>query len=194
MINVIKQNANNNLPPPEFVPKFERLHKPTEGLGCNQSLDKILAMADKRARKQKMALEIKKRVCEEKSNYLRHLIDSKQTRGQRFTNHIDLNHLQRKYLTLIKSILFIKGVLPVYKFMLKHQPQKKSGLVSVNIGRKVRMWYLRCRSRKYINFFNKIQKQLWMFSMGVRIRRKKKAADVLREFLKAASNNEIRVM
>ena len=220
MLEVIKRNAQKSLPPPEFVQKIDEIplnvsiwpsanqrmgseHRPRklQVMGCQQSIDIILALADDRARKQKHAMEIKQKICDDKVKYISQLIEAKRSRGQRLAQRIEDEQCQRQLLRMLCLVRFVQSVRPVYLFLCKRNriEQQQSlllrgaGGLSESVLRRVRQWQSRARTRKYVHFLSRMAKHKWMFMLHIRILRKTRAANILRTCLTEKSDNEKRV-
>eukprot|EP01041_Mallomonas_annulata_P008019 gene8019-16434_t len=214
MILAISKHVQNDLPPPEFVPRFdemaniwstskkqkkdplppvhENIRSMINVIGCNQTIDIILAKADERARKQKQALKLKENACQEKIDHITQVIELKQTRAQKYTKELNKQQIQFTWLKLIKFINFIRRTQAIFEFLCRRITKlRQVGIQKETLRGKVRIWSLRARHKKYTTFFSKIGRAKARFVMYIRVWKRRKAAKTLQHFLTESKDNEV---
>mmetsp|Transcript_36592 Transcript_36592/g.37261 ORF Transcript_36592/g.37261 Transcript_36592/m.37261 type:complete len:549 (-) Transcript_36592:157-1803(-) len=200
----VKKRAVKDLPPPEFVSKFEELpdvrrrrsrkkrereRERLEVMGCNQSIDTILAKADRLIRRQQQVVREREKVCIERAKHISNLIESK---GQRFSTSLQKQTSQFFLLKAISLSLFLRGVKPLFEFLVKrHSRRSDQSLASQSVVQRIRNWHHRAHSRKYILLYVTIAPHKIRFVLFIRIFRKRRAARMIGHNLSEAKDNEI---
>lgn len=101
-----------------------------------QSIDVILAKADRRARKQQKAVDSKQHICDEKNRYVSSISENKRTRGQAVVADLRTKQIQMFWLSVLASIQFTQGTNQVFEFkrrrLFKASGNIRSGNTSNN--------------------------------------------------------------
>lgn len=159
-------------------------------IGCHHPLELILAKADDRSRKRQAIADVIAKENEKKTKKLNKMIKERMNKAEK---HVDLMHQKQRQIAWLRVIAACKGVRAVHAFGKKSEAQKgkaKFNLAIVYVQRAMRRWYNTMILRRYtIGFRSAIKRSMMQFSICIRIWRKKKAVDKIKDFLEASKSN-----
>lgn len=153
-------------------------------IGCNQSVELLLAKADLKLRKQYEAkLIVEQKQIEEKNDLLSS-IEYRNRRIERVNEMLENKELQSLWL---KNIIAIKYIELLIKRKEKNIKSTQNVMTEINARHFVqdRLTYLlrRIRKRIVVRFLRALGKSAWTFRLHVRVRARRAAAKKIKLFL-----------
>lgn len=173
---------------PRKIPKGVR--PPVNIIGCHQPAELIFARADERIRKQLHAKELKERHMEQLVKYLDHLIQMKQTRGERYAALLEQQQRHTWWLKVLTIVRYASLVFPIIQ-STKEVLNKNKKLIraAVKIQTNMITWYERKILMRYSNFVAQIIDVVWKFRLYVSIFQKRRACKIIRTYLQEKREN-----
>lgn len=203
MVHEIKQRAERNLGPPSFVTPIEDLlprqiswnqkvpqnsnpYKPQVNIiGCQQSMELILAQADLRSRHRQETLEVRQKLCDEKVRAIDEAIQIKYTRAERYAEILEFKQRQIKWIKIIKLCVYLSRL---HSEMKHHLVAGAHFLRTVQAAVVIRE-ACKCFMKRHLllkfkcKFMVLFRKQEANFRMALRIHRKRRAMRKIMTFL-----------
>ena len=211
-LTMINSRVRHNRDPPSFVSQFHDLppsslswderptlkrmeasNPPVNVIGCNHSLDLILAKADWRARQIQKVNEIRAEKAEQRVKDLQEEIVFKQGRAARHAAAMELQQKQIAWMKFVSLLRFIENAKEQYEskktIILKMQRNSRQLMI---IRKIILQWY---RYRIYQKYTRNLQfRGVMNLNMLVRIRRKIHATNVIKQFLYESRHSGRRVL
>jgi hypothetical protein len=178
MISAIETCARSRRPAPAYVARLEQLgpellswdgvtdRKGARGklsiniIGCQQPVELVLAMADRRCRKMKKMVEMKEKVCEDQRKQIDAVIEAKHTRAEIHANNLIRQQVQVQWLKVLVMCLAIFRLRPLYVMKVAtHRVQNRKLSAKELVYRTVLSWYRYFTYKRYnITFLKSIAK------------------------------------
>ena len=199
---MINSRVQHNRDPPSFVSQFHDLppsslswderptlkrmeasNPPVNVIGCNHSLDLILAKADWRARQIQKVNEIRAEKAEQRVKDLQEEIVFKQGRAARHAAAMELQQKQIAWMKFVSLLRFIENAKEQYEskktIILKMQ---HNSLCLLRIRRFLRYWY---RYRLYHRYSRHFQfRSVLNLRILIRIGRKVRSTNIIKRFVR----------
>lgn len=173
---------------PRKIPKGVR--PPVNIIGCHQPAEIIFARADERIRKQLHAKELKEKHMGELVKYLDHLIQMKQTRGERYAALLEQQQRLTWWLRVLTIVRYASLVFPIIQSTKEvRNKNKKLSRAAIKIQTNLISWYERKILLRYSNFISQIVDVVWKFRLYVAIFQKRRACRIIRTYLQEKREN-----
>eukprot|EP01038_Epipyxis_sp_PR26KG_P010297 gene10297-13843_t len=207
MIEDISNRVKNSQNPPDYVMPLNELPssyiawdsqisshinnsngiaKPTINIiGCLQPLDLVLAKADERARKQTTYSRRSFVNQEIRIKEIEDAIEYKHNKSERIAEAVARNHRQRLWLPILQVLHFLRVIRPQAELAIRmHRMVQSNYKLLLRIHYSVLNWYNRHIFIKYrLRLFRLRKSGTITFTMKLRVRRKRRAANLMTLFL-----------
>lgn len=203
MINEMKRRVQSKLPRPDYVARleelqgeqlswdkkmprkgFDRKNPPVNIIPCHIPLETILAKADRRMRKQQKTVKMKQVKCEEWVKKIDEGLQFKFTRAERYQAIFERQQKRVFWLKVLFMNLYISQLRE--RYIARYEATKQMQRIvktELLVKRAMMKWFSKHAFKKSLTFLRHMKKAECAFRLAIRIRRKRKATEVIKQAL-----------